>query len=656
MSLETEFCIAPQTVKRNLWFYSTKELGDFSRSDRPEDWRIACVTELFCREFLCRGSAEREISGVLSHDVIRDFRRQITKDFLDVCKKRELLEEQELWYGADSFSQRCATSVRGALIDLCEESDGFIPVYLQNNQHPSCDGNAFFIPFHFVEGDNVIVDLCGAKINGWQSSYQRIFPPEFRFSCVVHCDQSRIPELRENSFMFPLYLAYLRKTGRIQYNHLRLLATGVIDRDRLVPVRVEEKVAALRRCFADAYFFFPINSQYCPSGREVPISCWRLAEISEKMPGYIDAKGLIVPSFTDALKRLDDIAEECKGTYRQWTFMLQQLENNEEAIPAYRSPENYLKCLMLKSSILCHMGKTDEALAWNREAQSFAERNGSIPELRRLEIEELVELQDKELFDDILLISKGLQKDIEKLDDNDLRMRYFGTVGQAHCCGVLAGHLGFDREYARQCFDLALKNACLLKEENHIGSEGDIAQDLNYRFMWYALFEPESTEALIKYQDADNHIRHNLGGKIQQKNRRFLHRLKAFSVYRLWLRDGVVPDEIPEMLRSEYAGDWVAALTGKYVGALTAATGCAEEAAEIFRDCVGILSQTGEPILRFIQMTILAEAYRSTGLSKYRDEALVLLESLRNAYPDSIEAWRKFLLVQKDFPGWNYWY
>ena len=110
------------------------------------------------------------------------------------------------------------------------------------------------------------------------------------------------------------------------------------------------------------------------------------------------------------------------------------------------------------------------------------------------------------------------------------------------------------------------------------------------------------------------------------------------------------------MLRSEYAGDWVAALTGKYVGALTAATGCAEEAAEIFRDCVGILSQTGEPILRFIQMTILAEAYRSTGLSKYRDEALVLLESLRNAYPDSIEAWRKFLLVQKDFPGWNYWY
>ena len=581
---------------------------------------------------------------------LQDFRRRFDDDFLDARDKRELLNEAPLWRGKSGFSRRCAVAVRENLLELCEKTDGFIPVYMT--------GRAFFIPFHFVDGPGTISDAAGVPIGNWQTVCRHVFDAGTpRYSCVAHCDQSGLPPLTGSSFMLPLHLAYLRRCGELEYNPLRLLATGAIVGGRLQPVETGEKAAMLPQCFPAGFLFFPESAKYCPEkSSEVPVPRWTLAELRREMPALIEAKGLVVPSFSDALRRLEVIAEDRESNYRHWELMLARLNTNMDAIPAYRAPAPYLKCLMLKSSILCHLGRTAEALELNKSAKIFAAKNGFGHELRRLEVEELVELQDCECFDHILAMAGDLHRGIEALDDDDLRMRYYGTMGQAHCCGALAGHPGFDREQGRRFFDLALTYATALRDRGGMGSENDIAQDLNYRFMWHALFAPETPEAEACYREAQRHIRNNLEGRVREKNRRFLHRLKTFSLYRRLLGGGSGPETLPEALRSEYTHDWLAALTGKYVGALTAAAGQTAEAAEIFREYTGILRGAAEPILGFIQMTILAEAYRSTGETAYRDEAVSLLPPLKEPYPGSVGQWEDFLNGKSEFPGLKYWY
>ena len=61
------------------------------------------------------------------------------------------------------------------------------------------------------------------------------------------------------------------------------------------------------------------------------------------------------------------------------------------------------------------------------------------------------------------------------------------------------------------------------------------------------------------------------------------------------------------------------------------------------------------PVLCFIQMTILAEAFRSTGEAHYCERASALAEQLLPEYPNTVPAWKKYLLGQGEFPGLKYW-
>ena len=139
---------------------------------------------------------------------------------------------------------------------------------------------------------------------------------------------------------------------------------------------------------------------------------------------------------------------------------------------------------------------------------------------------------------------------------------------------------------------------------------------------------------------------------------RFLNRIKVFSVYRRWLMDGNAPEpcNVPAALKIMYHEDWLAATTGKYVGALQSAAGNTAEAADIFQQYADVLRGAKDPILRFIQMTILAEAWRSTGNAAYRAEAFEVLETVKDHYPNSSGVWEGFLNGKMEFPGLNYWY
>ena len=245
-NLEDDFCIeCPETVVRNLWFYPTEEIGRYASSKRSEKNRIECVAELFIREFLNRQSAEKEINRVLPDGELKLFWCTINDDFLDLRDKAEVLNGN-LWDCGNNFSKKCHAAVRTRLLSLCVETDGFIPVF--------CGADAFFIPFHFEAGMAAIEDLSGNPITCWQAPYVELFGAAFQYKCIVHCDQSSIiPTLTGNSLMLPLYLAYLRKVGELEYNHLRLLATGAVASGRLKAVETMEKAAALKKRFSVAW-------------------------------------------------------------------------------------------------------------------------------------------------------------------------------------------------------------------------------------------------------------------------------------------------------------------------------------------------------------------------------------------------------------------
>jgi hypothetical protein len=312
---------------------------------------------------------------------------------------------------------------------------------------------------------------------------------------------------------------------------------------------------------------------------------------------------------------------------------------------------------MLESVIYCHNGKTAEALKYNAEAKRLAKELKREKQLLRLSIEELVDLQDMDDFQSVETIAKTLQGQIEHCDDNDLLMRYYGTMGQAHCYGYLAGCPGFEQNTAKEFFQKALQYA--YKTE----SELDIAQDLNYNYLWYVLFDPASKDADSAYQEAYNHIKHNLQNfpESQKKNKNFLRRFKLQARYRRLL-SGDKPEafdwkaeELPEG-----AFDWLRALVCKYLGAIAAAYGEVQQAASFFHsaDQALVKSAQDDNIKAFIRMTILAEAFRSLHEDGYREKALDALKGLSKNYAASVKPWQDYLSSSgaSDFPGLAYWY
>lgn len=640
ITLKTDF----EKEKYNIFLYSSEDLLKLCNPARySEEVRLACLVELLQRRLISPQNVKFvPFNDFLSDNEWKNFTLLFNEDFLQTIPNEEKLKKS-FWQSENEFSEKCQILLRKKLIDLFCHTDGFIPVYLNNK--------AFFIPFHYETGTSSICNINGEIITEWQEKYQLAVKNE-SYKCVLHCSL-KSEELTGNSFMLPLYLALQRKMGHLQYNLLQLIATGAIENNKLCAVETKQKALAVKTHFPHACFFFPENTNYLPlEENEIPLPVSiTLEETIRIIAENVEAKNLYKPSFREALNRLQIIDDERIGTYNKWEIMLERIENNAKAIPTYRDPENHLLCMMLKSAVHCHMGNSIEALKFNQKAKEFAVSNGFEKQLRRLEIEELVEFQDQEKFDIVAELAEPLKENIEKLEDADLLMRYYGTMGQAHSYGYLAHKKYYSKETAKKYFQLALKYA------NITGSEADIAQDLNYNLLWYALFEPYNKDAEILQEDIAEHIKRNLDGNIQCKNEYFFRRTKAFLLYRNYLSSGqVLPFDAKDILLPSEADFWLNAVTKKYVGALFAAAGKYDVARQLFDDAIEIMKNKYYHILRFIYMTILAEAYHSLGEEKYQKDALQVIDNLKETYPDSVPAWRNFLLGTDKFPGMNYWY
>lgn len=647
-----------QTIRNapeNLLFFSTDDLVTVAenRSGRySENAGIECVAELVTRWYL---KPSAEIETCFDHVFPKQEWHSLKK-----LKERGILVPptveslpEKLWDGEspESFSFRCEVAVRRHLADLFR-TDGFIPVYFGSD--------AYFLPFFLEENEQLplIGDAAGNPIENWLKIYQTLFGKNPEYRCTVLCRQTnRLPALAGSSLMLPLFLAVQRKTGKLpQYNCLRLLSTGAMEHGRLKAVATEEKKKALTQCFADACLFFPESSRvHLEDAGAIALNIsLNHSGLLEEIQRQIEAKGLVVPTLREAINRLSQIDYETRHANQpRWEMMLDRLNTNMEAIEksSKRVPEAFLLCLMLQSAIFCHKGNTSRAWEFNRRARQWAERFHFEKRIRQLEIEELVVLQDVEDFDSVRELSVVLKEKIECLKDDDLLMRYYGTMGQAHCYGFLAGVPGFEPDQAKSCFAKALQHA------QKLNSEQEIAQDLNYRYLWHVLFSPSSNEAARAYDEAYDHIERNLQDDppSQKKNRYFLQRLKMQALYRRHLageRIAEEPDYQAEDLPQE-ALFWLRALVKKYLGALAAANGKRELAERYFREAIQLLEQDSrDEIIAFIRMTVFAEAFRSLRENRYRESGRKLL----NQHFRTSNSWRDYFETGNRFPGWNYWY
>ena len=651
--------IPPEKLPSVLLFCSTEDLDALLGGSLSQERKVFIAAELFLR-YLFNPATEIKVilDRVFTHRETDNF-HALFHNIFPVSGVNQI--PALLWDTDDPFSSASEIILRKHLADLFseEKTSGFIPVY-------SPDGAGYLIPFNFTARNKTaanapaIYDLDGQIVENWLANYRETMLPVSDSDCVIHCRQTLLPfPLSGPSFMLPLYLAAKRKFSPDfpQYNRFRLLATGEISGNRLNPVKTAEKVAAVRKSFPDAVFLYPENIEFSTDPSLVRLSCSvELSEVQEQICRIIEAKSLVLPDYSYAMRRLKKIEEETRHeNCSRWDFMLRRLETNAAAINEFRDPELYLLCLMLRSSIFCHMGDTRNALERNHAAKEFAADNHFEKQLLRLEVEELIDFQDLEDFDSIhdLLLEQNLADNIEQFGDNDLCMRYYGSMGQVHAYGFLSGIEGFSRDRSLDFFRKAVQCACRLN------SDEEIAQDLNYLHLWHALFDPGSQAEQKAWLNASNHIRRQLQNKPerQKKNEYFLRRQRAFALYRVLLRNGVLPPDFRDLrLPAHLADDWLFAITNKYIGALAAASGDRSGAKRDFDEALEIFQESQNTILRLIRMTILAEAWRSLGDELYKDQALTALDSLQEQYPRQYKKWRNFLLGTEPFPGLDFWY
>ena len=643
MKTYDDFFFKQNREKYNLLFYSDEELKKIA-VDSLEEIRILCIAELFRRWFITEKNSTAEIIDFFLPDGERRELQRRLKSPYGLLPTREKLTDS-LWGAENAFSIKCQAGVRRELIKLCHETDGFIPVY--------ADKKAFFIPFHFEEGPREVRNLFAEKIESWSDFFRNSLGDEFEYTCVIH-SASESEELTGSSLLLPLLLAGWRKQGRIVYNHLCLLATGSIEKGVLKAVETSAKAQALQECFPQAGFFFPESTKYCAAASlEIPLAAGMTTEqLLEKLPALIELHGLQTPNLRDAIRRLPQLLKERDETSDRWEELLKRVRFHKQTFSSFSNPREYMLGLMLESSINCHMGRTEEALKFNRKAQNFAKGKQELEKLlRRMEIEELVELQDQEMFDQLFSLAGELRNNIEALEDSDLLMRYYGTMGQAWAYGTLAGISCCTAARARECFEKALENARIL------GNPGEIAHDLNYLFLWYALFEPESEEAAEMYCETERFIMFSIEGEFNEKVRNgnfdYLRRYKALGLYRnLLMKGALCPGEIEKCL---IPGKWwLPATINKYCGALYAACGERSKAEKCF-EAAAALESYGHPIIDMIRLTVFAEAFRSLAEEHYREQALELAAVLAEKMP-SVSLWQAYLEGKGEFPGLKYWY
>jgi len=561
------------------------------------------------------------------------------------------------------------------------EADGVIPVFN--------DAGAYLLPFCFRGDDReapIVQDASGNEVGEWTACLrclQRDFGVAKNVQVAFH--QNEFVCASGNSLMLPLVMAWYRKYVVRQeirlprYNPIRFLATGAIRGGRLQPVSVDEKLLKINNDVDDGFLVHPGNGKdegsVCVDERIEDVLC-RIRDFAELDYDTAPRNAYL------RLRSLERAVRQCCP--ESWEEMNRRLDRLAQSIDEDQG-EEYLNAVMLRSAARCHSGMTEEAKKLNecarKLAKAFPEYEGR---LLRLQIEELVILQDEEDFRRIYSLAGSLGDRIEDycavheserdlMHCLDLRMRYHGTMGQFEAYAFLSGMVGRSAEVSKKHFDMALGCAIKLSqkslsekaEDEYSVSVADCAQDANYLLLWAALFDEQNMGSVYaRAQKYANKLRDFGCDSEAEKNDRFRRRFAALGMYRAVLKGAEIPDVEDDVDRAVTEGDpWIRATVGKYLGAVLAKKGFADTAKRLFEDASKTIGQRSG-VLGKIHISVLAEAYRSMRVAdsdyaeKMRVSALTELSNPNMVFPNH-EEWRSWLESKgsdSEFPGLSFWY
>ena len=612
------------------------------------------VAELFARVFLSGdrgGELAQAIERLLpGSNALEQFVGPLVGPRYDVA----MLDAEHLWPGDEAFSQQCQTAVRERF-RLLLRTEGLIPL-------KATDGSdrARLLPFHFdEEGETGVFDLKGRRHEEWSGYAARL---GLAAHVTLHCEFDEALPLIGSSLMLPLQMAWWRHEGDLpHYDVFRVLATGRFDEQlRLAAVEASEK-ATLVQSWERGLFLYPESSREAVRNHHVVrLVCGKPREqLLPQLRRQTERFATLDTAYV--LSRLADVdAEVCTGNVTNWRHVTERLEPALKALDRHRHPEARLTYAMLLSQAYCHLGDTTSSQKWNQRAQRLAKEHGDVyqRQLLRLHIDELVQLQDEERFAEVMARQEALFRELEAFGDEDLLMRFHGTMGQEYAYGTLLGLPGSSQEEAFRHFRRALDCAY------HLNRPEDILQDTNYLHLYHALFQPGSDEEQEALEDALNRIDQEAAddAELRHRNLPFVRRAQAFAWYRCLLQGRRHPGVyqhlalMERMVSMKETPDWIHCCIGKCVGACKAADGQPDEARRWFEAAIrAIPDGDSDQVKGLIRATACIQAWRSLGDDAFRQQALQLLDNLTK-FPSALP-FRDYLQGKSpDFPGLHYWY
>ncbi len=684
-----DFKLEFERESRSAMLYDTEELLKVAvRADFASAHKRAAKAELLMRFYMSPPQSEDHGSQVA--DVLVEWMgNDRLSEFLLKCEIAENTQSfddvYELLGSFDtaSFGAKDTAAVSMAFRPYLE-ADGVIPVF-------SGDGGHLF-PFRFTDRTSsspCVIDGsdAGVHIDEWSQCLEAM--PEIGKDVRVECPQLDGMRFEGDSLMLSLLMAWWRKNGDLpRYRPLRFISTGAFRGGRLAAVTTDAKESKIRMDVKGGFLVKPGCGK-----REIPIGLEKDA-VLDKM--RVLAEETTACESIYALKRLENFeALVHRENSTDWSTVILCLDNASANLNRHVYPDAFLSMLMLRSTARCHAGRTEDAARLNEEARAFAAGKPKYEaKLLCAEIEGLVIMQDMEEFPLLFDFARGLEARLESYVAKngetdlalDLRMRYYGTMGQVYAYAALAGVAEGNADKSQALFTAAYDTASELKaraeqyvasgdgKRELLNSIDEMAHDANYLLLWKALFSPrDMEEALERAEGICRSMREfkDLGGEnCANKNDGFRHRTHALGLYRLLL-SGATVGEIPdydELITKGYF--WIAATTGKYMAAIAASRRDFGKAHQWFvvADKKMIEGRREEKndgvVVRVIHMTVLAEAFhslRNTPHAKFAEEArqraLDLFKLQGNANWHK-EAWKEYLEHPDDkpFPALTYWY
>lgn len=631
--------------------------------------KVCLISELLCRLWIKPDNQliKSTIEQYLSISQCEEF-CQVARNFWEYKEVVDCstINKKTLFQNNDAFANAIHEKVRAWLTKFFQ-LDAFIPVVYADD--------AFAIPFELIAkvSDNLpfVVDSNNNRVDEWDHSIKElsyILPELKEFQVKL---QVELPENCNsgNSLQLPVALALWKKTCENfpKYNPFLFVCSGAFDENGLT------KVAFCDKKYQNVKDTFPAQSIFCSTItpdlaalshennlHQLPENL-SILEVQEAFKELIVQKHLakFTPDFIR--EQIPKIESEIRNSLTlNWTRCRELLETYRKYIDEYLHLEDYLSLQSLYSVVLCHCGATDLAEKENDKALQLMKKYKLTKTVLRLQIEKMVIFQDIESFEDAKNLAEKIFPELEKENDNDLWMRYYGTLGQLNYHASIAEKQNFSAQKSKQFLQKAVDYARKLQDPTNI------AQDLNYLFLWQGLFNFGSEEYYEQKENTKRFLITQFENENQMiNNRTFFEFYENIALYRNFLTNEKQPHCARNFnVLSANAPSWMRALTNKYIAAVLAANNEIERANKKFTNAENILQNETSKIFQLFRITILCQAYKSfkdagkTELAKeYKEKAKEIIATQGNKLPKSSTNWKNYLKDEANpFPAKKYLY